>query len=88
MAGLAWQDRLLTLADGTQIHALHGRHRRNQDRCNQNSFNQDKSLPTLVLLHEALGHIAMWKAFPQRLAEATGLDLSPPPGVAGMPGQK
>ena len=27
--------------------------------------------PTLVLLHEGLGCVAMWKDFPQRLAEAT-----------------
>jgi pimeloyl-ACP methyl ester carboxylesterase len=28
--------------------------------------------PTLVLLHEGLGSVAMWKEFPQRLAEQTG----------------
>lgn len=28
--------------------------------------------PTLVLLHEGLGCIAMWRDFPQQLAEATG----------------
>jgi len=28
--------------------------------------------PTLVLLHEGLGCVAMWKDFPRRLAEATG----------------
>jgi pimeloyl-ACP methyl ester carboxylesterase len=28
--------------------------------------------PTLVLLHEGLGSVAMWKEFPQRLAERTG----------------
>lgn len=31
--------------------------------------------PTLVLLHEALGHIEMWKGFPQQLAEAAWQDL-------------
>ncbi|MCV6589900.1 MAG: alpha/beta hydrolase [Marinobacterium sp.] len=31
--------------------------------------------PTLVLLHEALGCLAMWKQFPQRLAERTGCDV-------------
>jgi len=30
--------------------------------------------PVLVFLHESLGNIALWKQFPQRLAEATGLD--------------
>jgi pimeloyl-ACP methyl ester carboxylesterase len=29
--------------------------------------------PTLVFLHEALGSLAQWRDFPQRLAEATGL---------------
>jgi pimeloyl-ACP methyl ester carboxylesterase len=28
--------------------------------------------PTLVLLHEGLGSVAMWKEFPQQLAERTG----------------
>jgi pimeloyl-ACP methyl ester carboxylesterase len=28
--------------------------------------------PTIVLLHEGLGCVAMWRGFPQRLAEATG----------------
>jgi pimeloyl-ACP methyl ester carboxylesterase len=28
--------------------------------------------PTLVLLHEGLGCVAMWRDFPQRVAEATG----------------
>lgn len=28
--------------------------------------------PTLVMLHEGLGSIALWKDFPQRVAEATG----------------
>ena len=28
--------------------------------------------PTLVLLHEGLGSVAMWKEFPQNLAERTG----------------
>jgi pimeloyl-ACP methyl ester carboxylesterase len=28
--------------------------------------------PTLVLLHEGLGSVAMWKEFPERLAQSTG----------------
>ena len=28
--------------------------------------------PTLVLLHEGLGSVAMWRDFPARLAAATG----------------
>ena len=31
--------------------------------------------PTLVLLHEGLGCVGMWKAFPQRLHEGTGLEV-------------
>ncbi len=65
MSSLQWEDRLLTLADGTQIHGLHARH----------TGAQAQQRPTLVLLHEALGHIGMWKDFPQRLAQASGLDL-------------
>jgi len=33
-----------------------------------------KSRPTLVLLHEGLGSVAMWRDFPGRLAHATGCD--------------
>src|SRR5262245_59326077 len=32
----------------------------------------DATKPTLVLLHEGLGSIAMWRDFPQNLAQATG----------------
>ncbi len=31
--------------------------------------------PVLVLLHEGLGCVFMWKSFPQRLAEKTGLSI-------------
>ena len=31
-----------------------------------------KSAPTLVFLHEGLGSVAMWRDFPQRVADATG----------------
>lgn len=55
-----WQDLMLTLPDGQQIHAQHG----------TQSGGGDK--PTLVFLHEALGHIRMWKTFPEQLALATG----------------
>ncbi|RTE66478.1 alpha/beta hydrolase [Amphritea opalescens] len=65
MTGIDWQERRLTLKDGTEIFALHGRH----------AHNEGWDRPTLVLLHEALGHIDMWKDFPQLLADATGMDL-------------
>lgn len=32
----------------------------------------DRALPVLVLLHEGLGCVAMWRDFPDRLAAATG----------------
>jgi pimeloyl-ACP methyl ester carboxylesterase len=32
----------------------------------------DAAVPTLVFLHEGLGSIAMWRDFPQRVADATG----------------
>ncbi|PXX92413.1 alpha/beta hydrolase [Marinobacter vulgaris] len=35
---------------------------------------EKRSGPVLVFLHESLGNIALWKQFPRRLAEATGLD--------------
>ena len=31
--------------------------------------------PTLLLLHEGLGSVALWRDFPQKLAQATGLPL-------------
>ena len=33
---------------------------------------RDADLPTLVLLHEGLGCVAMWRHFPEKLAAATG----------------
>src|SRR5947207_7151030 len=33
---------------------------------------EPEQAPTLVLLHEGLGSVAMWKEFPQNLAERTG----------------
>jgi pimeloyl-ACP methyl ester carboxylesterase len=32
----------------------------------------DAGIPTLVLLHEGLGSVSMWRDFPDRLAQATG----------------
>lgn len=34
-----------------------------------------ETAPTLVLLHEGLGSVSLWRDFPQRLAEATGLGV-------------
>ncbi len=33
---------------------------------------REESAPTIVMLHEGLGSIALWKDFPQRVAERTG----------------
>ncbi|MCC7122111.1 MAG: alpha/beta hydrolase [Gammaproteobacteria bacterium] len=48
----------LLAVDGRQIECL--------------SVPGDRARPTLVLLHEGLGCVAMWRDFPQRLAAATG----------------
>ncbi|WP_286240731.1 alpha/beta fold hydrolase [Neptuniibacter halophilus] len=63
MSSITWADRMLTLPDGQQIHALHGIHP------------QGAGKPTLVFLHEALGHIRMWKQFPAQLAETLGCSV-------------
>jgi pimeloyl-ACP methyl ester carboxylesterase len=34
-----------------------------------------EAAPTLVLLHEGLGCVALWREFPERLAEATGFGV-------------
>ncbi|MEK9967912.1 MAG: alpha/beta hydrolase, partial [Ferrovibrio sp.] len=34
---------------------------------------RDAALPVLVFLHEGLGCVALWKDFPDQLAQATGL---------------
>src|SRR6185312_11461155 len=33
---------------------------------------RDPAAPILVLLHEGLGSVALWRGFPERLAAATG----------------
>ena len=60
---ITWADRMLTLPDGQQIHAMHGIH------------DKGAGKPTLVFLHEALGHIRMWKNFPEQLAEKLGCNV-------------
>lgn len=60
---IEWSDRLLTLADGTRINSRYGVHAGGSGQ------------PTLVLLHEALGCLAMWKQFPEQLAERTGCNV-------------
>ncbi|QSP93314.1 alpha/beta hydrolase [Marinobacter salinisoli] len=55
------QDTMVSLGDGVSVEARRIRHNK-------------PSGPTLVFLHESLGSIALWRRFPEQLAEATGLD--------------
>ncbi len=63
MSSIEWQDQQVQLNDGVSLQLRWG---------HQPS---GKGRPVIVLLHEALGCIDMWKRFPQQLAEATGLDV-------------
>lgn len=36
---------------------------------------RDSAAPTMVLLHEGLGSVSMWRDFPKRLGDATGCPL-------------
>ncbi len=54
-------DLAVPLGDGVRVQAQRLRHGKGGG-------------PVLVFLHESLGNIALWKQFPNRLAEATGLD--------------
>lgn len=60
---IQWQDESIELNDGVVLQLRWGRQPSGAGK------------PVLVLLHEALGCIAMWKQFPQQLAEATGLNV-------------
>lgn len=60
---LQWNERMLELPDGNMIHAMHGIHPEGENK------------PTLVFLHEALGHIRMWKNFPEQLANQVGCNV-------------
>src|SRR5205085_12199638 len=56
----------------------------------------DRAGPTLVFLHEGLGSVALWRDFPQKVADATarpaliysrsGYGRSAVPAAARMPG--
>lgn len=67
-----WNSVELALEPGVNIHALHGRHFDTQI---DTGVDTKAPRPTLVLLHEALGCIAMWKAVPQQLMALTGADV-------------
>ncbi|MCP8686608.1 alpha/beta fold hydrolase [Marinobacterium sedimentorum] len=61
---IEWKTVELVLEPDVRIRALHGRH-----------ADAKAQRPTLVLLHEALGCIPMWKEVPQRLMALTGADV-------------
>jgi len=60
---IQWQDESVELDDGVVLQLRWGRQPSGEGK------------PVLILLHEALGCIEMWKRFPQQLAESTGLNL-------------
>ncbi|WP_404367229.1 alpha/beta fold hydrolase [Marinobacter sp.] len=62
MSGLSISDQAVELGDGVRLQVRHW-------------HQQPASDYTLVLLHEALGSIDLWRDFPERLALATGLDV-------------
>lgn len=63
MSSVQWHDEQVELSEGVRLQLRWGRQP------------SGKGRPVIVLLHEALGCIEMWKRFPEQLAEATGLDL-------------
>ncbi|MBV0933742.1 alpha/beta fold hydrolase [Marinobacterium weihaiense] len=63
MSALTWHDERVQLTDAVALQLRWGRQPSGAGR------------PVIVLLHEALGCIAMWKRFPEQLAAATGLDV-------------
>lgn len=62
MSSIAASDRTLELGEGVTLQVRHWQQ-------------QPASAHTLVLLHEALGNIELWRDFPEQLARATGLDV-------------
>jgi len=44
-------------------------------KANKTDKNANTNTPTIVMLHEGLGSIAMWRDFPQQVADATGCEV-------------
>ncbi|MBA4502594.1 alpha/beta fold hydrolase [Marinobacterium marinum] len=63
MSGIEWQDEQVRLHDDVCLQLRWGRQPSGQGK------------PVILLLHEALGCIDMWKRFPELLAQATGLNV-------------
>ena len=64
MAGFAWKDGIESelVIGGTRLEAV--------------AFGPPPgSAPTIVMLHEGLGCVALWRDFPSRLAQATGMGV-------------
>lgn len=60
---MQYQDRRVDVGEGVHLSVRHYTQPSGEGR------------PTLILLHEALGCIAMWKRFPEQIAEVTGLNV-------------
>lgn len=61
---IEWQDQQVDVGHEVYLSVRFGRH-----------TPQNSARPVIVMLHEALGCIAMWKDVPQRLAEQSGCDV-------------
>lgn len=61
---LSWSNRLLDMGHGVQLSVRQWQH-----------SGQSDIRPVLILLHEALGCIDMWKDIPEQLATETGCDV-------------
>jgi len=59
--GFSWQDGMLNVAGKSLEYACYGP--------------APDTAPTLVMLHEGLGCVRLWRDFPQRLAELTGFGV-------------
>jgi pimeloyl-ACP methyl ester carboxylesterase len=59
-----WNNQLLDMGHGVVLSVRIGKHEK-----------QNAERPVLVLLHEALGCIAMWKDIPEQLAAESGCDV-------------
>jgi len=62
MSDLPTEQRAFVTVDGKRVETLFVEAR-------------DQHSPTIVMLHEGLGSIALWKDFPQRVAERTGCSV-------------
>ena len=60
---MQWNENHVEMPNGVRLHYRYGKHP------------EPLNDTVLVLLHEALGSIPMWKQYPQQLAQATGCDV-------------